>query len=619
VDEVKYLIRRHWGYSAFLPLQKEAIAAAINHRDSLVVLPTGGGKSLCYQVPALLSDRLTVVISPLISLMKDQVTQLLSRGIPAAFLNSSLDPADRCRVTAGIERREFKMIFTAPERLNDRIFVDQLERINVGTFAIDEAHCISHWGHDFRVEYRQLDRLKKRFPNAVVNGFTATATPRVQQDIIAHLGLTDPEILVGDFFRSNLHYHVAVRTDTFEDILCCIRQRPKQAGIVYCIRRSDVDEMTALLVSAGINAVGYHAGMSNRQRTEAQDAFAAGRIDIVVATVAFGMGIHRADLRFVIHAAMPKSIEHYQQETGRAGRDGLPADCILFYAKSDYGLWKSLIEKDDAPNAEHKLALLRDMYRYCTGARCRHEWLVTYFGQSWQRGRCEACDLCKGTGTFVEDSTVIAQKILSCIVRTQQRYGPAYIADLLRGEPTDRALQYQHHRLSTFGLIPDEPKNVLTTWMDQLVDQGMLDRESVYHTLKLSDLGREVLEGQREVRLLPVAGKKTKSRRKRRSVSSAEPEANRSKSVRSSAKEFGNETLDSDAQRLFENLKALRRQIADEQNVPTFIICSDRTLRAMARQRPTSREQMLAVYGIGPAKHDSFGQRFINAIRQNGS
>jgi len=616
VDAITQVIRQHWGYSTLLPLQREAITAAVSGRDSLVVLPTGGGKSLCYQAPAILSDRLTVVISPLISLMKDQVDQLLNRGIPAAFVNSSLDPADRCRVTAGIERREYKLIFAAPERFNDRLFSDQLERVDVGAFAIDEAHCISHWGHDFRVDYRQLDRLKKRFPGASVNAFTATATPRVREDIITQLGLKDAEILLGDFFRPNLNYQVAVRTNPFEDVLHCIRRHPGQAGIVYCIRRSDVDDLTARLKSAGVKAIGYHAGMSGQERSDAQDAFAAGEIDVVVATVAFGMGIDRSDIRFVIHAAMPKTIEHYQQETGRAGRDGQPADCVLLFAKADFGLWRSIIGKDDSPDAQSQLALLREMYRYCTGARCRHERLVTYFGQNWDRSACGACDVCNRTGTVIPDATVIAQKIMSCIVRTRQRYGAAYIADVLRGEPTDRALHLGHNELSTFGLIPDEPKTILMTWMDQLVDQGMLDREPEYRTLKLTGAGREVLAGKREAQLFPVGGQRTKRRRTRQSKP-AEPRPVKSPTAPSSAAGRIPERLDPAAQCLFERLRAVRREIADEQNVPAFMICGDRTLRAMARQRPTCEEEMLAVVGIGPAKYGSFGQRFLDAIRQS--
>lgn len=615
--KVEQLIRQHWGYSTLLPLQKEAINAAVSGRDSLVVLPTGGGKSLCYQVPAMMSNRLTVVVSPLISLMKDQVDQLLSRGIPAAFLNSSLDPADRCRVMAGIERREYKMIFAAPERFNDGVFVNQLERIDVGAFAIDEAHCISHWGHDFRVEYRQLDRLKKRFPTASVNAFTATATPRVRDDIITHLGLTDAEILLGDFFRPNLHYHVAVRMDPFNDVLRFMRQHPNQAGLIYCIRRSDVDEMTARLKSSGINVTGYHAGMSDRERNDAQDVFAEGQIDVVVATVAFGMGINRPDLRFVVHAAMPKTVEHYQQETGRAGRDGLPAECVLFFSGADFVLWKSIIKKDASPNVEHQLGLLREMYSYCTGARCRHERLVTYFGQSWDRGTCGACDLCTGTVDVIPDATAIAQKIMSCIVRTKQRYGAAYIADLLRGEPTDRAMQLGHNELSTFGLLPDESKSVLMTWMDQLVDQGMVDRELDYRILKVTGAGREVLEGKGEARLFPVGSKRMKGKL-RRSSAPADPSSAKTSSSKPPVTR-AIEQLDPADQQLFDKLRALRREIADEQNVPAFMICGDRTLRALARQRPTCREEMLNVIGIGPGKYGSFGERFIDAIRQSKS
>ncbi|MFQ5491032.1 MAG: RecQ family ATP-dependent DNA helicase, partial [Phycisphaerae bacterium] len=432
---LKAVVRERWGYDTFRPLQLQAMAAAVQRRDALVVLPTGGGKSLCYQAPALLADKPTVVVSPLIALMKDQVDGLIQRNIPATFLNSSLAPEDRRRVQAGISQGQYKLIFVAPERFASSGFFDLLDNAGVGAMAIDEAHCISHWGHDFRADYRNLGQLKRRYPGTAIHAFTATATPRVRDDIVQQLGLSDPTVLVGDFFRPNLTYRVSRRGFGFEDVIQAVQQRPDQAGIVYCIRRADVDDLTAQLQARGCNAVAYHAGLSDEQRTTAQDAFSAGRADLVVATVAFGMGVDRSDIRFVIHAAMPKSIEHYQQETGRAGRDGQPAECILFYSGADFGLWKNIIQMGDADETQtDALDLLGSMYRFCTGMQCRHRKLVTYFGQSWQGSSCNACDFCLDGATPLPDSTEIAQKIMSCVARTGQRFGGAHVADVLNGE-----------------------------------------------------------------------------------------------------------------------------------------------------------------------------------------
>ena len=618
MDALRLAVQRYWGYTSFRPLQIEAMTAAVEGRDLLAVMPTGGGKSLCYQAPPLVSGRLTVVVSPLIALMKDQVDGLIARGIAAAFFNSSLDAADRRRVTVGLQRHEYKLLFVAPERLQDTYFREMLQRVGVGAFAIDEAHCISHWGHDFRVDYRLLGQLKGSFPGAPVHAFTATATPRVRDDIVAQLGLKNAEVLVGDFFRPNLNYQVVRRDDMFDDVLQRIQKRPGQAGIVYCIRRVDVDALTAHLRAAGVRATGYHAGMGDTERTAAQDAFAVGETDVVVATVAFGMGIDRSDIRFVIHAAMPKTIEHYQQETGRAGRDGQPANCILLYSGADYQLWKSIIDNEDSPNADDQRKLHSQMYSFCTGARCRHARLVTYFGQQWDRPSCGACDICNDTMDTLSDALVTAQKILTCIVRTHERYGAAYIAEVLRGEATDRVMQRGDHELSTFGLIPDRPKPALMTWIDQLVDQRTLTCEGEYRVLKVTARGWQVLRGQEDVRLLEVAGRgRPRKSKRKRAASPASRSAGPAAAIPPPAAKAAAEPLDADARQIYERLKTLRRQIAEENNVPAFMVCSDRTLRDIARRRPTNQNQMLAIHGIGPAKFESFGRQFIDVIREH--
>ena len=603
MDPLLEVVKKYWDYDALRPLQREAMTAAVEGRDSLVVLPTGGGKSLCYQAPALLSDRLTVVVSPLISLMKDQVDRLLSHGVAAAFINSSLESSDRSRVQAGIARGEYKLIFVAPERFAAGGFDRVLRMAKVGAFAIDEAHCISHWGHDFRVDYREMGRLKKEFPEASVHAFTATATPRVREDILEQLGLKDPEVLVGDFFRPNLNYRCVKRSDPEEDVLEEVRRRPNQAGIVYCIRRADVDDLAARLKREKIQAAPYHAGMDDEDRTRTQDRFAAGDIDVVVATVAFGMGIDRSDIRYVLHAAMPKSLEHYQQETGRAGRDGKPADCTLFYSGQDFQLWHSIISKNEASDADVKLKMLSEMYNFATSARCRHRRLVEYFGQTWPRPKCDACDVCTGGLGALPDSGDLARTLIAGIASTGQRYGPAYVAEVLAGDRTDRVGERGHDVLDVFGLLPGKPKNILISWMHQLVDQGVLRVEGEYGVLRLTPRAGAVLRGEEPASLYGTApAKKSKSKRAKKD----EPEKIAD----------GGTPLNADARELFELLRTLRREIADENNVPAFMVFSDKTLRAMARQKPTTKNAMLQVHGIGFAKLESFGDRFMKAIKE---
>ncbi len=607
-ERVSAVVERYWGYRTFRPLQREAMTAAVERRDSLVVLPTGGGKSLCYQAPALLNDRPTVVVSPLIALMKDQVDALLARDIHSAFYNSSLEAADRKRVIDGVAAGAFKLIFVAPERFAGDAFLDLLATSGVGAFAIDEAHCISHWGHDFRSDYRRLGLLKRRFGDASVHAFTATATPRVREDIAAQLGLVDPVVLVGDFFRPNLTYRVFRRGRGFTDVVDAVRDRPGKAGIVYCIRRADVDELSTTLQVEGIKAVGYHAGMTDEERTEAQDAFAAGKTDVVVATVAFGMGIDRADIRYVLHAAMPKSIEHYQQETGRAGRDGEPAECILFYTGGDFGLWQTIMDSGEAtgPHRDEQMARLSEMYRFCTGASCRHAKLVRYFGQDWDRGNCGACDFCTGGMSPLADSTVLAQKILSCVARTGQRFGGAYVTDVLRGSATERIVERSHDQLSTFGLMPDQPKTVLMAWIDQLVDQELLEREGDYRVLRATAEGWSVMRGEAEAKLYDVARTKRSKKRSRRSRATSE-----------TPRRAEPDRHDADSVVLFGKLRELRRAIADARNVPAYVVFSDKTLREMARDRPTRTEEFLDINGVGPVKYESFGRQFMNVIRSH--
>ena len=487
-------VRKYWGFDALRPLQAEAIEAGLSLRDSVVVLPTGGGKSLCYQVPPIIAQRTDVVISPLISLMKDQVDGLRACGYPAAALNTGMTADDQRQTEEGIAEGRFRLLFVSPERLLTPWFMEWVERIGVCSFAIDEAHCISHWGHDFRPEYRKLAILKERFPQASVHAYTATATQQVRLDIAQQLNLNDPTMLVGTFDRPNLTYRIIPRVDVYTQTADVIRRHHKQAVIVYCLSRKDTEQMAASLRLAGINAQHYHAGLSAEQRRQTQDAFADESLDVVTATVAFGMGIDRSNVRCIIHATMPKSVEAYQQETGRAGRDGLEAECVLLYSAADVMRWESLIKMsaESAPDPAQLIAtgkaLLNKIRRYCSNVRCRHRALSEYFDQSYEKSNCEACDVCLNGAEGVEDATVTAQKILSCVFRVGQRFGVGHVTDVLNGVNTAQIRDRGHDQLSTYGLLKELPKKKLMHYVYQLLDSDVLARtDGEYPVLQLNE------------------------------------------------------------------------------------------------------------------------------------
>ena len=590
-------VRHYWGFSELRPLQEQAIRAGLELRDSLVVMPTGGGKSLCYQVPAELAQRTDIVVSPLISLMKDQVDGLRECGYSAAALYSGMSPEALRQTEEQIAAGRCRLVFVAPERLLTPRFLQFVERLNVRAFAVDEAHCISHWGHDFRPEYRQLAELKNRFPQTSLHAYTATATERVRADIATQLRLKTPVVLVGTFDRPNLVYRVVPRVDARAQALEVLRRHPGKAAIVYCISRNDTESMAAFLQANQLRAAFYHAGMEADERRRTQDAFAAEEIDVVAATVAFGMGIDRSDVRCVIHAAMPKSIEHYQQETGRAGRDGLEAECVLLYSAADVLRWESLIEKSavDAKEPAGVIAAARElldhMRRLCTGVYCRHRKLSEYFGQEYVRPNCEACDVCLNEVEGLADATVTAQKILSCIARAGERFGAEHIVDLLLGANTERVRRWRHEELSTYGLMKGTDRKTLTSMLYQLIDDGVLERTADERpVLHLNDASREVLRGKRTVRLLQPKIKVRKTR-------------------------FDEKSWQSVDTGLFETLRNLRREIANQRNLPAYVLFSDATLRDMARLRPSSPSALLGVRGVGERKLADFGERFIDEIK----
>ncbi len=523
-DRIGNAVREVWGFESLRPLQREAIEASLAERDSLVVMPTGGGKSLCYQVPPLVSGRLCVVVSPLIALMDDQVAGLTMAGYPAGALHGQVGEEEAASVRARAESGELRLLLVAPERLLTSSFLNWLKRLErtgggVESFAIDEAHCISQWGHDFRPEYRRLADLRRQFPSAALHAYTATATERVREDIIAQLGLRDPVVLVGRFDRPNLTYRVAPRIRLEDQAIEALRRHEGQAAIVYCISRKDTESLAGALRAAGIDARAYHAGMGAEERRRVQDYFRNERLDVVVATVAFGMGIDRGDVRLVLHAAMPKTVEHYQQETGRAGRDGLPAECVLLYSATDAVRWRQLMERaaaeamaetGEAPSGalEAQLELLGEMQRFSAGARCRHTFLSEYFGQAYEAPGgevegCGACDVCLSELEEVEGATVIAQKILSCVARVGQAFGAAHVIAVLRGANSAKVRERGHDQLSVYGLLREEPKDVLAAYVGQLVDQELLAVEpGQYPILKLTAGSMDVLRGNREARLV---------------------------------------------------------------------------------------------------------------------
>jgi ATP-dependent DNA helicase RecQ len=599
-------LHRIWGFSGFRPLQREAMHAILAARDSVVVLPTGGGKSLCFQAPAVVDVTpaaspaprrgVAVVVSPLISLMKDQVDGLRADGVDASYLNSTQSADERDAVVASLREDRCRLLYVSPERMvgeGGHGLRRLLQPCGVRFIAIDEAHCISQWGHDFRPEYRQLGRLREDFPGVSLHAFTATATERVRADIVNELRLNDPLVLVGSFDRPNLVYRVLRRGNLHTQLRAILDRHEGESGIVYCLSRRDVEALAAWLVEEGHRAVPYHAGLPDAERSRHQEAFLQERVDIVVATVAFGMGIDRSNVRFVVHAGAPRSAEHYQQESGRAGRDGLPAECVLIYSGGDFVRWRQMLEASGELTASGR-DLLREMERYAAGTRCRHRTLVEYFGETYGREDCGACDWCLKELDVVGDSTVVAQKILSCVARLKQGWGMAHVTDVLVGRATEKVVACGHDALSTFGLLKTESSAAIRGYIEQLVADGVLAREGdPYPLLRVTAAGAALLRGQaactlyREVR--PPSGQK-----RRRGLAATAGDVD---------------------QDFFDVLRDVRLRLARERGVPPYVIFHDTTLRDMVQRRPKTTEDLYEIYGVGVKKAADFGDAFLDAIR----
>ena len=592
-DRVLALLQSHFGFDRFLPLQEEIVANVLDLKDTLVLMQTGGGKSLCYQLPALCLDGLTLVISPLIALMKDQVDALTANGIQAAFINSTLLPDEARRVRASAMSGELDILYVAPERLALANFIVFLRDLKINLVAIDEAHCISEWGHDFRPDYRNLKALRSRLPDVPVIALTATATERVREDIVAQLDLQQARTFISSFNRPNLMYTVRPKRGAFDALLGLLSKHRNGATIVYRFSRRDTEELATDLREQGIKALPYHAGLDNDTRRETQEKFIRDEVQVVVATIAFGMGIDKPDIRLVVHYELPKTIEGYYQETGRAGRDGQPSDCVLFYAYNDKSKQDFFIDQieDEAErlNAQDKLA---QAVEYGELKACRRRFLLGYFGEEWEQDGCDGCDVCL-TPTEEFDATEIAQKVLSAVVRTNERFGASHVVQVLRGANAKKIRELGHDRLSVYGIARDTSDDELRQMVDLLIDRRLLVKQGGrYPTLAVTNAGHTFLE-------------------RRDSLTLTRPE--RSAEVRAAprASEF-----DYDLE-LFEKLRVLRKSMADARRVPPYVIFGDASLHQMAYYLPQSRDDFSRMSGVGETKLAQLGDDFLGVIRSH--
>ncbi|MEN6627542.1 MAG: DNA helicase RecQ [Candidatus Sumerlaeia bacterium] len=609
MDRLPHILKKFWGYEQFRPNQREAMECVIGGRDSLVVLPTGGGKSICYQAPAMALPGMAVVVSPLISLMKDQIDGLVACGVPAASLNSSISFEERRAVFGAMHGGRLKILYVAPERLLMDGFLDHLRDVNVSFFAIDEAHCISQWGHDFRPEYRRLIALKENFPGAAVHAYTATATPIVRDDIARQLGMGGHETIVGSFHRPNLIYSVERRVKRLGQVAEVCERYRGESGIVYCLTRKNVEKLADELVHEGFSAAPYHAGLDDAVRRGNQDDFTNDRVQIIVATVAFGMGIDKSNVRFVVHSGMPRSLEHYQQESGRAGRDGLDSECVLLYSGQDYGFWRTMLEEMEPEARRIAQGKLGAMYEYCETPRCRHAALLEYFGETLRVHPCGSCDVCLGRLEPVPDSLLISQKILSSVVRQGEGFGPMHTAMVVTGSQDEAVLAAGHDSLSTYGLLNDIERETALDWIGQLSAQQYMERLDATG-LKVTDKGWLVLRGEVTPRLMREAT--VKPRERRSPDRPPEPDVVLARPRRPRTDDAQWDGVDRD---LFDMLKVLRRGMAEAHELRPYLIFSDATLRDMARRRPSNKKSLLQVSGVGQYKAAEYGKDFLKLIK----
>ncbi len=583
----------HFGYDSFRPLQQEVIEAILNHQDTLMILPTGGGKSLCYQLPSLLMSGVTVVVSPLLALMHDQVVALQANGIQAAMLSSMQTPQEARATEAALRAGFLKLLYVAPERFNNPNFIELLQQVSLNFFVVDEAHCISQWGHEFRQDYRNLSLLKEQFPTTTIAAFTATATDTVEQDIINNLRLSHPKQVRGVVFRPNLLIQAQYRHKNGRtQLLNFLKGYANEAGIIYTLSRKSTETLATFLQAKGLKAKAYHAGLNTKEKNATYADFVADRIQIVVATIAFGMGIDKSNIRFVVHMTMPKTLESYYQEIGRAGRDGLPSETLLLFGNQDIIQQKQFIEPlPNTPYKQHAYDKLTTMVRFANTEVCRHQTIAHYFNDKIEPCH-QHCDNCVNPAPEKLDITIEAQKLLSAVVKTQQRFGLHYLVSILKGSKDQRILSNRHDQLSVYGIGNDYTQ---AQWLS--IGDRLLELEAValgeYKVYQLTPTGIAILKGQEKVSIHEdrLRIKKVKAKKK------AAPAI-----------------TDYDVQ-LFEQLRSLRREIANEHNIPPYIVFSDRTLKELSSVQPKSAEEMLRIHGIGDVKYERYGAQFLDLLQ----
>ncbi|OGH59341.1 MAG: ATP-dependent DNA helicase RecQ [Candidatus Magasanikbacteria bacterium RIFCSPHIGHO2_01_FULL_33_34] len=584
-------LKTHFGYDKFLPLQEDIINTVLTGSDAFVLMQTGGGKSLCYQLPAIKLKGLTLVISPLVALMKDQVDSLQVNGVASAYLNSTLSYAEQDRVQMKASRGEIKILYIAPERLATQSFQDFLRYLNISLIAIDEAHCISEWGHDFRPDYRNLRSLREQFPRIPLIALTATATEQVRADIVEQLDLKNAKHFVSSFNRSNLNYRIEPKQRTFDRICNLLDSHKGESVIIYCFSRKNTEKLAKDLQLEGFNALPYHAGLDVEVRRQTQEKFKRDQVSIIVATIAFGMGIDKPDVRLVVHADLPKSLEGYYQETGRAGRDGLPSECILFYSygdkfKQDFFI-DQIVDEKERLQAREKLSQMVNFGELIT---CRRKHLLEYFGEKWEGDKCDACDNCINPKEEF-DATEITQKILSAVIRTGETYGVSYIVDVLSGSNTKQIEERGHNNLSVFGIVKDFKKDELKLIVRALVAKGLLEKKGEqYPTLCLSGVGGRFLNNNESIMLPKIF----------RTI-----EVAKSKGIGELDYEVG----------MFEELRALRKRIAEQAGVPPFMIFGDKALQEMSYYLPQNLDDFANISGVGEQKLGKFGKIFLSVIQ----
>ncbi len=585
------ILKATFGYDTFRPLQREVIENVLNKRDTLAVMPTGGGKSLCYQIPALIFSGLTVVVSPLIALMKDQVEQMRAYGVPALFLNSSLSVEAYQENMDYVRRGDVKLLYVAPETLLTPRILSLLSTLKVDCLTIDEAHCISEWGHDFRPEYRQLVDVRRKFPDAICLALTATATPRVRADIKSTLGFAASNEFVASFNRENLYIEVAPKRDAAIQTTSFLERFKDQSGIIYCFSRKQVDELAGHLARKGHSVRPYHAGLEDDVRRRNQEAFIRDDAQIIVATIAFGMGINKPNVRFVVHYDLPKSVESYYQEIGRAGRDGLPAHCLLLYSYSDVAKLKYFIDQKEGDERRVAMQHLDAIVRYAEDeVNCRRKPLLNYFGEPYSESNCHNCDNCNAEAPVLEDITIPAQKFLSCVKRTGERFGASHVTDVLLGSKKEKIIQFEHDKLSTYGIGKELNQKQWMHLARQLVQMGYLNQDGEFRTLSLTTRAVDALKNRSKI----MGQLQEVEQRAPKKANKAELEYNHA---------------------LFAILRTRRKELADEAGVPPYVIFSDRTLVEMAAYYPQTVESLLAISGVGQVKARQYGETFVDLMK----